>query len=62
MTCQPYFVGRYGSVAACTTCKQEIADSIAGWAKFALDAVLLGKAFTPTRARLRSKSTSGYTW
>ena len=41
------FVGRRGSLVACATCEREIAGSIAGWAKFAVDAVLLGKALYP---------------
>ena len=41
-------VERHDSVVACATCKHEIAGSIAGWAEFAVDAVLLGKAFTRT--------------
>ena len=40
--------GRRGSVVQCSTCKREIAGSIAGWAEFAVDAVLLEKACTCT--------------
>ena len=39
-------VERRGSVVACATYK--IVGSIARWAEFAVDAVLLGKAFTHT--------------
>ena len=43
-----YTVGRRGSVLACATCKREISGSIAGWAEFAVDAVLLSKVSTHT--------------
>ena len=33
-------------LVVCATCKPEVAGSIAGWAEFAVDAVVLGKAFT----------------
>ena len=41
------YVGRRGSVVACTTYKREIAGSIPGWAELCSDVVLLGKALCP---------------
>ena len=57
VTCLPldyiyHDVGRCGSVVACATCKREITGSIAGWAEFAVDTVLLENPL-PTRASSR---------
>ena len=59
--CRMYtpFVGRRCSVVGCATCKRQIEGSIAGWAEFAVDAVVLGKAFTRA-CTLLPRSESGY--
>ena len=45
---KPPKAGYCGSVVVCTMCKLEIVDWISDWAEFAVDSVLLGKAFTHT--------------